>query len=104
MLKNLTILSFQYYKLLLLYNASFTLAVIVITSIPDFKITQEGVLFAKIIALPSAAALYYHMAKESYIYFKNAGYGMLRMYLNAFAIDICIYALLTLLAHAYIKS
>ncbi len=103
-LKNLTILSFQYYRLLLVYNARFTVIVIFIFTFPKFNITQEVVLFAKIIGLPSAAALYYYMAKDSYVYFRNAGYSMLRMYINAFAIDMLIYTILISLTNAYTEG
>ena len=103
-LKRLTILSFQYYKLLLLYNAAFTFTILFILTFPEFRVSTGIVLFAKIIAFPLAAALYYHMAKQSYLYFKNAGYGMLRMHLNAFVIDILVYALLTSLTYAYTKG
>jgi len=57
-----------------------------------------------------AVVLHYFSAKENYFYFRNAGYGMRRMFISAFAIDLSICILLISLSkiilHAalYLKS
>jgi archaellum biogenesis protein FlaJ (TadC family) len=87
-LKHLTILSFQYYRLLLVYNAAFTILVVFLFGFDTHHIDAVIFLFAKLIGFASAAGLYYYMAKESYFYFRNAGYPIWRIIVNAFVIDL----------------
>src|ERR1700760_4648719 len=82
-LKRLITLSFQYYRLLLVYNAAFTIMVLLFFGFPNPHINAGSFLFAKVIGFTSAIGLYHFMAKESYFYFRNAGYSILRICLNA---------------------
>lgn len=114
-LKRFGILTFQYYRLLLLYNIAFTIlamSLIVFNSATTKAVTinAETFLFAKVTGFICAASLHYFSAKENYFYFRNAGYGMRRVIINAFAIDLSICILLITLSkiilHAatYIKG
>ncbi|MEN0055521.1 MAG: hypothetical protein AAGC65_17725 [Mucilaginibacter sp.] len=61
-------------------------------------------LFSKIIGLISAVILHYFSAKENYFYFRNAGYAMWRIFVNAFVIDLSICILLITLSQLILHA
>jgi hypothetical protein len=97
-LKRLTILSFQYYRLLLVYNLAFTILVVFLFGF-GADVDAASFLFAKITGFASAAGLYYYMAKDSYFYFHNAGYRIWQIIVNAFVIDLLLCVLIISLFH-----
>lgn len=60
--------------------------------------------WAKVSGFVSAAFIHYYSAKESYFYFRNAGYRMRRVIITAFLADalslIAIFLLFTFIANA----
>lgn len=109
-LKRLGILTFQFYRLLMLYNIAFTILVLFFLVFNAAKLNSVTFLFAKIIGFISAVSLHYFSAKENYFYFRNAGYSMRRVFISAFAVDLSICILLIILfeiilhAATYIKG
>jgi hypothetical protein len=107
-LKRLTIITLQFYRLLVLYNIAFSILAMAIFTFDSASINAGSFLFAKLIGFIAAISLHYYSAKQTYFYFLNTGYSMWRIYLYAFAIDILVYLILitssTVLYHAYIKS
>ena len=89
----------------MLYNIAFTVLALLFAAI-----NVQTFLLAKIIGFTGAVSLHHFSAKENYFYFRNAGYSMRRIYINAFAIDLSICILLITLskiilhAAAYIKG
>ena len=65
--------------------------------------------WAKISGFVSAAFIHYYSAKESYFYYRNAGFRMRRVIIAAFLADVLslmmIWLLFTLITHAaaYLK-
>jgi len=103
-LKRIAILTFQVYGLLLSYNIAFSVLAAVIF-IYDAGFGDAGNLFfAKIIGFLGAAALHYYYSRDSYFYFRNAGYRVRKILISAFAADMLIYMILatfyTLITHA----
>jgi hypothetical protein len=103
-LKRTVILTFQYYRILLLYNVAFTIVWIAFALYGFGELNAAALLWAKICGFLSAAALNYYMAKQSYFYFRNAGYRMRRVIVSAFFADllsfILVYLLIILITHA----
>ena len=109
-MKRLGILTLQFYQLLLLYNIAFTLLA---TFIFWFEArTLNAVIFfpAKVFGLAAALGLHYYSSKQTYFYFRNAGYRMVTLFSGAFAFDILVYLLIVVLpsplqhAAAYFKN
>jgi hypothetical protein len=95
--------------LLALYNIAFTilaLSLIVFNSATSKAVTINAgtFLFAKVTGFICAASLHYFSAKENYFYFRNAGYGMRRVFINAFAIDLSICILLITLSKIILNA
>jgi hypothetical protein len=103
-LKRTAILTFQYYRILFLYNVAFTILWIAFALYGFGELNAVVLFWAKISGFASAAALNYYMAKQSYFYFRNAGYRMRRMIITAFLADalsfIVIFLLFTVITHA----
>ena len=103
-MKRTAILTFQYYRILLLYNLAFTILWIGIALYGFGELNAVVLFWAKISGFASAAALNYYMAKQSYFYFRNAGYRMRRVIITAFLADalsfIFIFLFITLITHA----
>ena len=101
-LKRLGIITLQFYRLLLLYNIAFTVLALFLLIFNAGTINPRTAVLllipAKIIGFMCALALHYFSAKENYFYFRNAGYGMRRMFISAFAIDLSICVLLITLS------
>ncbi|NOW95258.1 hypothetical protein [Mucilaginibacter sp. SG564] len=90
-MKRLSIITFQFYRLLLLYNIAFTILALFLLLFNAASLNAGIFVFAKVIGFTCAVALHYFFsAKENYFYFRNAGYGMRRMFVSAFAIDLSI--------------
>jgi len=109
-LKRLSILIIQFYQLLLLYNIAFTLLAIFILVLETGRLDSGVFLFAKIMGFLSAIGLHYYSSKQSYFYFRNAGYRVITIFIGAFAVDTLIYILIAVLpstiqhAAAYLKN
>jgi hypothetical protein len=103
-LKRTAILTFQYYRILLLYNIAFTIVWIAFALYGFGELNAVALFWAKLSGFASAAALNYYMDKQSYFYFRNAGYRMRRVIITAFLADalsfIVIFLLFTLITHA----
>jgi hypothetical protein len=97
-LKRLGIITFQFYKLLLLYNIAFTVLALFLLVFNGAPLSATTFVSAKVIGFLSAVALHNFSSKENYFYFRNAGYGMRRMFISAFAIDISVCILLIILS------
>ncbi|RZA00207.1 MAG: hypothetical protein EOP47_14640 [Sphingobacteriaceae bacterium] len=93
-MKRLTTLTFHYYQLLLLYNIAFTLcgAFIFASEAHGFRVAIF--MPAKLVGFAAAAALHYFSSKQTYFYFRNAGYHIGRVIISAFVLDISIYFIL----------
>ena len=109
-MKRTAVLTFQYYRILLLYNVAFTILWIGI-AVYGFNELNAVVLFwAKISGFVSAAFLNYYSAKQSYFYFRNAGYRMRSIIITAFFADVLSLLIVSLLftfityAAAHLKS
>ncbi|MEZ2334920.1 hypothetical protein AB6735_04765 [Mucilaginibacter sp. RCC_168] len=100
-MKRLSIITFQFYRLLLLYNIAFTVLALFLLIFNAGTINPGATVLllipAKIIGFMCALALHYFSAKENYFYFRNAGYGMKRMFISAFVIDLSVCVLLIIL-------
>jgi hypothetical protein len=93
----------------LLYNIAFSVLATAIFIFDGVPVNAISLVFAKITGFVCAVGLHYYSSKNSYFYFRNAGYSVLRILLNAFTIDIIIYLLLVtllplILHYAYIKG
>ena len=93
----------------MLYNLAFTIVWIAFAVYGFGELNVVVLFWAKVMGFVSAAALNYYSAKESYFYFRNAGYRMRRVILTAFLAEllsfIIISIFITLIAHAaaYLK-
>jgi hypothetical protein len=109
-LKRLSILSFQFYRLLLVYNLAFTFFILVISFFFFGTINAGTLLFAMLVGYLTATSIHHFSAKETYFYFRNAGYRIGKIIIGGFAIDMVIYFVLIFLfnlityAVAYLKS
>jgi len=97
-LKRLSTLTLQFYKLLLLYNIVFSTLAIFIIALGTGFVSVGVFLFAKLIGFGSAVGLQYFFSKDSYFYFRNAGFEMRRIILSALVLDIFFCLLLTQLS------
>jgi len=87
-LKRTAILTIQYYRILLVYNVTFTIVWIFLALFGFGELNAVVLFWAKISGFISASVLQGYSAKESYFYFRNAGYRMRRIVLQAFLMDI----------------
>jgi hypothetical protein len=90
--------------MLLLFNIACTLLGSLLIRY-GFGFVNGGNLFiAKILGFAGAVALHQHTAKETYYYFRNAGYRMRYVILLAFMADVLLYTLsfflINLITHA----
>lgn len=83
-MKRTAILTFQYYRILLLYNIAFTIVWLAFALYGFGEMNMVVVFWAKVSGFVSAAFLNYYSAKESYFYFRNAGYRMRRVIITTF--------------------
>jgi len=109
-LKRTAILTFQYYRILLVYNIAFTIVWIAFALYGFGELNLSVLFWAKISGLISAAVLQGYSAKESYFYFRNAGYRMRRIILLTLLMDVGIFIFIYLVvtfttyAIAHVKS
>jgi hypothetical protein len=110
-LKRIAILLLQFYQMLFLYNVAFTLLVIFIFHELNIgELNAEVFISAKTTGFIAAIGLHYYVSKQTYFYFRNAGYKMLTIFIGAFAFDIVICILIIVLpsplqhAAAYLKN
>ena len=109
-MKRTVILTFQYYRILLVYNVAFTIVWIAFASYGFGELNPAILFWAKISGFISAAVLQGYSAKESYFYFRNAGYRMRCILLQAFSADVIsfifAYLLISLIIYAiaHLKS
>ena len=109
-MKRTAILAFQYYRILLLYNVAFTIVWVAFALYGFGELNAVTLFWAKISGFVSAAFIHYYSAKESYFYFRNAGYRMRRVIITAFLADalslIAIFLVITQINHAaaHLKS
>jgi hypothetical protein len=89
-LKRLYILTFQFYRLILLYNIAFTILTIFISFFSG-GFSSGSFLFAKLVGFTGAVSLHYYSSKNTYLYFLNAGYSIKKIIACAFAVDIGFY-------------
>jgi hypothetical protein len=57
-------------------------------------LTIGNLFYAKLIGFGGAAGLQYYSAKETYFYFRNAGYRIRQVIASAFAIDFILFAII----------
>jgi len=97
-LKRLSILTFQFYRLLLLYNISCTLIGWALIRFDGMPLNIVSLLFAKLLGFSGALGLHNFNSKNNYYYFRNAGSSMRWIILSALATDILVYFALTTLS------
>ena len=93
-MKRFTILTFQYYRTLIIYNITFTILCVVLTSF-SAGINLVTLFFCKFIGFASAVGLHYYSAFKTYFYYRNAGVSIRRLHLYAWVIDFGIFLLIT---------
>jgi hypothetical protein len=103
-LKRSITLTFQYYRIVLLYNIAFTIVWIALALFGFGELNAVVLFWAKVCGFVSAIAIYYYSANQTYFYFRNAGFRMRRILLQAFLMDvlnfIVLYIFITLVAYA----
>ena len=103
-MKRTAILTFQYYRILLLYNVAFTIVWIAFALYGFGELNAVTLFWAKASGFVSAAFLHYYFANESYFYFRNAGYRMRRVIITAFFADVAsfviVFLFITLITNA----
>jgi len=96
---NLRKLIWYFYKPLFIWNFAFSLICVGFISIYGTKVNSI-VLFFKLMGYASAIFLQSYTAKNVYMFYRNAGYSIRRMYTYVYLIDFAIYlAVLTLYLH-----
>ena len=92
-MQNFRILLFQFYKPQLLWNLLFSIA-----GLTDLYINGIGQLvasfFIKIVGYASCLGFEYYFSKQTYFYYRNAGFSVRRLYGYSFAFDFMMYILL----------
>src|ERR1700758_3764657 len=86
-LKRLSLLLLQYYRILLPYNLVFIMLWLGIAVFGFGELNVVVWFWAVVCGFWSAVALHYYSAKESYFYFRNAGYRMRRVIITAFVAE-----------------
>ncbi|OOQ59438.1 hypothetical protein [Mucilaginibacter pedocola] len=89
-------LIWYFYKPIFIWNAAFTLVCLGFISFYGPKVAGL-VFFFKLIGFASTTYLQSYTAKNVYMYYRNAGYSIRRMYAYVYGIDLALYfALLTI--------
>ncbi|MBB3056015.1 hypothetical protein [Mucilaginibacter gotjawali] len=92
-MKTLSFITFQFYKILLLFNIACTLLAIAVVWYGFGHIDAFILFIAKIFGFAGAVMLHQYSAKETYYYFRNAGYRMRSVVLMALLADALLYSL-----------
>ena len=82
-----------FYKPILPWNLGFTLTAIFFIGTYGARVTGF-MFFWKFIGYTSTIFLQSYTAKNVYMYYRNAGYSIKRMYIYAFAIDMAIFIIM----------
>ncbi|MES2267173.1 MAG: hypothetical protein V4520_10450 [Bacteroidota bacterium] len=91
-MKRLTTLSLQYYRILLVYNITFTFLCVFLIGFSGAG-NPVTLFFAKFIGFAGAVGLHYYSSAKTYFYYRNAGLAIRRLYAYAFIIDLTIYVI-----------
>ncbi|MBK0379091.1 hypothetical protein [Mucilaginibacter segetis] len=86
-------LLWYFYKPLFIWNLAFSLGYLEIIHIYGQKVISYGFFF-KLLGYASTTYLQSYTAKNTYMYYRNAGYSIKRMYIYVYTIDIGIYIIL----------
>ncbi|MEO7214330.1 hypothetical protein [Mucilaginibacter sp.] len=90
-------LVWYFYKPIFLWNLAFSFTCLWLVGTYGAKIAGL-VLFFKLIGYASTTFLQSYTAKNVYMYYRNAGYSIRRMYAYTYGIDLAVYfAMLTIL-------
>ncbi len=90
-------LIWYFYKPIVVWNSAFTLACLGFIGYYGTKVAGF-VLFFKVMGYASTTFLQSYTAKNVFMFYRNAGYSIRRMYSYTYAIDLAIYFItLTLL-------
>ena len=92
-MSNIRTLIWYFYKPLLLWNLSFSVVYLGLISAYGHKVIQYGFFF-KLLGYASTTFLQSYTARNVYMYYRNAGYSIRRMYFYAYALDMFIYLLM----------
>jgi hypothetical protein len=109
-LKTLSLLGYQFYRLLFYFNIACTLLAIAVVWYGMGYMGQVALLLSKIFGFAGAVSLYHYFEKDTYYYFRNAGCRLRHIIPIAFFIDITLLAgsflLVNLITHAttYFKN
>jgi hypothetical protein len=90
---HLRTLVWYFYKPLLLWNLAFSFIYLGLIYVYGPKIIGYGFFF-KLLGYASATFLQSHTAKNVYMYYRNAGYSIKRMYAYTYVADLLIYILM----------
>ncbi|TFF33571.1 hypothetical protein [Mucilaginibacter psychrotolerans] len=83
-------LLWYFYKPILLWNSAFTLTCLGLVCYYGGKVAGF-VLFFKLMGYASTTFLQSYTAKNVYMFYRNAGYSVRRMYAYTYAMDLTIY-------------
>lgn len=86
-------LIWYFYKPILLWNLAFTLICLALVALYGTKVAGF-VFFFKLIGYASTTSLQSYSAKNVYMYYRNAGYSIKRMYAYTYSLDLASYLLL----------
>lgn len=95
-------LLWYFYKPILFWNSVFTLTCLGLVCYYGRKVAGF-VLFFKLMGYVSTTFLQSYTAKNVYMFYRNAGYSVRRMYAYTYAIDLAIYFILLTICLLLIK-
>jgi len=96
-------ITFLFYKSVFAYNIIFTIATQVFMSINGLIPNPVSLFLAKIVGMSSAIALNNYQYKQSYFYYRNAGYAMRQIIVSALLLDVLGYISIAFLASSILK-
>lgn len=92
-MSNIRTLTWYFYKPILAWNIGFSISAIFYILVYGPRVTGF-MLFWKAIGYTSTIFLQSYSAKNVYMYYRNAGYSIKRMYTYALAVDMAIFILM----------
>jgi hypothetical protein len=98
-LKTLSLLSYQFYRLLFYFNIACTLLAIAVNWYGLGHMDEGALFLSKIFGFAGAAILYQYFEKNTFYYFRNAGCRMRQIVTIAFLIDLAFLGSTFLLVH-----
>jgi hypothetical protein len=93
---NLRTLIWYFYKPIFLWNFLFSIICVVLIAVYGTKVNSI-VFFFKLMGYASATFLQSYSAKNVYMYYRNAGYSIRRMYIYTYLLDFGIYIFMLLI-------